>query len=135
MSRGQLRSLVRHLRRITGRVDAGVPDAELLHRYVAEGDEAAFELLLWRHGPMVRGVCRRVLRHTQDAEDAFQATFLALVRKAVSISQRESLAGWLYRVAYRVALRARDAVARQPQPLPLNGETLAPEAESDLIWR
>src|SRR6266705_3264272 len=103
MSRGQLRSLVRHLRRITGRADAGVPDAELLHRYVTAGDEAAFELLLWRHGPMVRGVCRRVLRHAQDAEDAFQATFLVLVRKAASLARRELLAHWLYAVAYRTA--------------------------------
>jgi RNA polymerase sigma factor (sigma-70 family) len=135
MSHTPLRAVVRHLRRLTGRPDAGVPDAQLLQRFVAERDEAAFELLLWRHGPMVRGVCRRVLRHHQDAEDAFQATFLILVRKAGSISRRESLAGWLYRVAYRVALRARDAAARQPQSLPLNGETVAPEPDSDLVWR
>jgi RNA polymerase sigma factor (sigma-70 family) len=127
--------LVRHLRRLTGRPDAGVPDAELLHRFVATGDEAAFELLLWRHGPMVRGVCQRMLHHTQDAEDAFQATFLTLLRKAGSISQRESLAGWLYRVTYRVALRARDKAARQPERLPHNSETPAPEPACDLIWR
>src|SRR5581483_6399356 len=93
MSRGQLRTLIRYLRLLTGRPDASAPDAELLHRFVAAGDEAAFELLLWRHGPMVRGVCQRMLRHTQDAEDAFQATFLTLLRKAGSISHCESLAG------------------------------------------
>ncbi len=135
MSRGQLRTLVRHLRRLTGRPDASVPDAELLHRFVAAGDEAAFELLLWRHGPMVRGVCQRMLRHTQDAEDAFQATFLTLLRKAGSISHCESLAGWLYRVAYRVALRAQDVAARQPKRLPPHSDAPAPEPISDLIWR
>jgi RNA polymerase sigma factor (sigma-70 family) len=135
MSRGPLRAVLHHLHRLTGRADAGVADAQLLQRFAVGRDEAAFELLLWRHGPMVRGVCRRVLRHAEDAEDAFQATFLVLVRKAGSIGKRESLAGWLYRVAYRVALRARDAASRRPALLPLNGETPAPEVASDLVWR
>jgi cobalt-zinc-cadmium efflux system membrane fusion protein len=82
-------------------------DAELLERWVAAGEQAAFEALLQRHGPMVLGLCRRVLRHEQDAEDAFQATFLALARKAGSIGRGEALAGWLYRVAQRIALRGR----------------------------
>jgi RNA polymerase sigma factor (sigma-70 family) len=81
-------------------------DAQLLERFVAGRDEAAFELLVWRHGPTVLGVCRRVLRNEQDAEDAFQATFLVLVRKAGSISKRQAVGSWLYRVAHRVALRA-----------------------------
>jgi RNA polymerase sigma factor (sigma-70 family) len=84
-----------------------LPDAELLKRFAQARDEAAFELLVWRHGPMVLSVCRRLLHHEQDAEDAFQATFLALVRKADRIAKRESLGSWLYKVAYRVALRAR----------------------------
>jgi RNA polymerase sigma factor (sigma-70 family) len=90
-----------------------VADALLLRRFVSHGDEAAFELLVWRHGPMVHGVCRRVLRHEQDAEDAFQAAFLLLARKAGSIDGRGSVAGWLYQVAYRVALRARAAALRR----------------------
>src|SRR5215475_11889843 len=90
----------------------GLTDGQLLERFVARRDEAAFELLLWRHGGMVLGVCRRVLGRVHDAEDAFQATFLALARSARSISQREAVAGWLYRVAHRTALRARSTCRR-----------------------
>jgi RNA polymerase sigma factor (sigma-70 family) len=88
-------------------------DAELLERFVSRRDERAFAALLVRHGPMVFGVCRNVLRHTQDAEDAFQATFLVLVRKAGVIGRRERLGNWLYGVASRVAARARQGVARR----------------------
>src|SRR5215471_12304739 len=82
-------------------------DADLLSRFVARYDEAAFEVLLRRHGPMVLRVARRVLRSEPDIEDVFQATFLLLARKAGSIRKRESLASWLYGVAYRLAVRAR----------------------------
>jgi RNA polymerase sigma factor (sigma-70 family) len=88
-------------------------DAQLLQRFVSQRDESAFELLVWRHGPMVHGVCRRVLRDPHDADDAFQATLLVLARKAASICERDSVGGWLYRVAYRVALRARDGASRR----------------------
>src|SRR5205814_615344 len=80
-------------------------------RYVTNGDEAAFELLVWRHGGLVFGVCRRVLGDSHAAEDAFQATFLALARKARAVRRGEALAGWLHRVARRVASRARAAAA------------------------
>jgi RNA polymerase sigma factor (sigma-70 family) len=93
-----------------------VSDADLLARFVRGRDEAAFELLVWRHGPLVLGVCRRVLRNEQDAEDVFQATFLTLARKASSIAKGECISSWLYQVAYRIALRAR----RRPVPAPLN---------------
>ncbi|HZY88219.1 MAG TPA: sigma factor, partial [Gemmataceae bacterium] len=100
-----LGTLGRVLRRVSGAAcppqTGGVSDAALLERFVRRGDEAAFELLVWRHGPMVLGVCRRVLRHEQDAEDAFQATFLVLARKAAEAGRRGSLGGWLYTVAYR----------------------------------
>jgi RNA polymerase sigma factor (sigma-70 family) len=100
-----------------------VSDAALLERFVRQGDEAAFELLVWRHGPMVLGACRRVLRHEQDAEDAFQATFLTLARKAGEAGRRGSLSGWLYTVAYRIALRARQRqAARGRREGPLEGE-------------
>jgi len=89
------------------------PDGQLLLRFVAARDEAAFAALVRRHGPMVFGVCRRVLRHTQDAEDAFQATFLILARKAESVLKRESVGSWLYRVAYHTALEARDRNLRR----------------------
>src|SRR5262249_48076781 len=74
--------------------------------------------LVWRHGAMVLNLCRRVLRNEQDAEDAFQATFLALAREAHRIRSRESLSGWLYRVAFRIGLRARRS-ARPILPVPV----------------
>jgi RNA polymerase sigma factor (sigma-70 family) len=82
-------------------------DGRLLLRFVAERDQAAFATLMHRHGPMVLGVCRRVLRDANDADDAFQATFLVLVRKAASLRQPELLGNWLYGVAYRTAARVR----------------------------
>jgi RNA polymerase sigma factor (sigma-70 family) len=107
-------SLAGALRRLVARPDAGnSSDTQLLKRFVNQRDESAFELLVWRHGPMVLGVCRRILRDEHDAEDAFQATLLALARKAGSIGKRESVGSWLYKVAYRVALRARDAAIRR----------------------
>src|ERR1700688_3145 len=89
------------LRRLRGALGAagGEEDGELLQRVAATRDPSGFELLFWRHGPMVLGVCRRVLRHEQDAEDAFQATFLILLRKGNAIGKRQALAGWLHRVA------------------------------------
>src|SRR5437870_2955087 len=87
--------------------DAGFTDGELLDGFVARRDEAAFEALVHRHGPMVLGVCRRVLRNDADAEDAFQATFLVLVRKAASIRPRGLVGNWLYGVAHTTALKAR----------------------------
>ena len=90
-----------------------LPDGQLLARFVAGQDEAAFAALVRRHGPMVLGVCRRVLRHSQDAEDVFQATFLILARKASSVLKREAIGSWLYRVAYRAAQEARVMRARR----------------------
>ena len=108
-----LPTVLRHLRRLVRPDAAGGPtDAQLLERFVGAGDEAAFELLVWRHGPMVLSVCRRLLRQAEDAEDAFQATFLVLVRKAASVRRGEAVGGFLYRVAYRVALAARARAAR-----------------------
>jgi RNA polymerase sigma factor (sigma-70 family) len=107
-----LQTLLRHFRRLTEATGPGaLTDGQLLARFVAGRDEAAFEVLLWRHGAMVYDMCRRLLRSEQDAEDAFQATFLALARKAVSVRRGEALASWLYKVAYRIALAARTANA------------------------
>ena len=114
MPDGQLHDVVHYLRRVVAPGGmGGVCDAELLERFVRGRDEAAFELLVWRHGKMVFDLCRRLLRHEQDAEDAFQATFVALARRASALSRRESVGGWLYRVAYRIALRARADAARR----------------------
>ena len=109
-----LRSAVRRLRHAVLSPPAG-PDAELLRAFAGRRDGRAFETLVRRHGPMVLGVCRRVLRDPADADDAFQAVFLVLVRKAGSLRQPDRLAGWLHQVAHRTAkkLRAVAEVAGQ----------------------
>jgi RNA polymerase sigma factor (sigma-70 family) len=111
---GRLNSVLRHLHAAAFTEGAdGVGDAHLLDRYVADRDEVAFEALLRRHGPMVLGVCRRVLRNDADAEDAFQATFLVLVRRAASVRPRGLVGNWLYGVAYRTSLKARAMNAKR----------------------
>jgi RNA polymerase sigma factor (sigma-70 family) len=92
---------------------ASQADNELLKRFLANRDENAFEALVWRHGPMVLALCRRILRDPRDAEDAFQASFLVLVRKAASIAQPELLGNWLYGVASRTARAARAAAEKR----------------------
>ncbi len=94
-------------------VVAGLTDAQLLERFLTQSDAGAFEALVARHGPMVLSVCRGILRDPRDAEDAFQATFLVLVKKAGSIRGRDALGGWLYRVAHRVAIQANAAASRR----------------------
>src|SRR5262249_54717999 len=91
----------------------GLTDAQLLTRFVTARDEASFAALVRRHGPMVLAVCRRLLGNVQDAEDAFQATFLVLARKAGSVVKRESVGSWLHGVACRTALQAASANARR----------------------
>src|SRR5262245_30354373 len=109
-----LSAVVRQVRKLAAPCDtAAASDNQLLDRFHVSGDEAAFDALVRRHGPLVMGVCRRLLRHHQDAEDAFQATFLLLARKAASIRRRAALASWLYGVARRVAADARRAAARR----------------------
>jgi RND family efflux transporter MFP subunit len=103
---------VEWVRRTAAAADAGVPDGDLLERFL-RGDAAAFELLAWRHQRLVFGVCMRVLRDRDDAEDAFQAAFLVLARKGRTIGRRDSVAAWLYKVAYRCALTARAIRARR----------------------
>jgi TIGR03009 family protein len=116
MATEQLDSVLHHLRRVLASDGShSVTDAQLLERFVSQRDESAFELLVWRHERLVFNVCRRVLHDAHDAEDAFQATFLALVRRAGSIGKREAVAAWLYKVAYRVALRIRTTAAQRGQ--------------------
>ncbi len=108
-----LHAVVRQVRRLAGVPAGGEPtDRELLRAFAARREAEAFDRLLCRHGPMVWGVCRRVLPH-EDAEDAFQATFLVLARKAGAVRWRDSAAGWLYEVARRVAESARRTAARR----------------------
>src|SRR5262249_31539329 len=103
-----------HLHRLlTVSLAGSATDRQLLEDFLARRDPAAFAALVRRHERMVLGVCQRVLNNVHDAEDAFQATFLILVRKARSIAKREAVGSWLYGVAHRVALRARADAARR----------------------
>jgi RNA polymerase sigma factor (sigma-70 family) len=114
MTQGHLTTVMRHLRRLIGEPAAPADtDGRLLERFLQSHEEDAFAQLMQRHGPLVMGVCRRVLRDAHAAEDAFQATFLLLARKAHSLRRHDSLAGWLSRVAFRVALDARAAGDRR----------------------
>jgi RNA polymerase sigma factor (sigma-70 family) len=114
MADAHLLTVLRHVRQLAARPrDGGPTDGELLHAFARRRDEDAFAALVRRHGPMVLGVCRRVLHHRQDAEDAFQATFLILARKAAALRDRTALAAWLYGSAYRMALSVRRAAARR----------------------
>jgi putative CocE/NonD family hydrolase len=134
MATSQPSGAVHHLRRATLlRDSAALTDGQLLEAFVTCRDEAAFEALVRRHGPMVLGVCRRLLGSPQDAEDAFQATFLVLLRKAASIACRDLLANWLYGVAHRTALEARGTLAqrrvREQQVRALPEPEARPEAD------
>jgi RNA polymerase sigma factor (sigma-70 family) len=135
MGEGRLRHLIWGLRRAVAPPGGGLTDAELLRRWVARRDQAAFETLLWRHGPAVLGVCRRILHDVHDAEDAAQATFLVLARKAGSVGRRQAVAAWLHTVAYRVALRAR---TRRPHATALSAPELGAlpaRPTEDPVWR
>jgi RNA polymerase sigma factor (sigma-70 family) len=106
--------VVGHLRRVALLQEADrLTDSQLLESFLIGQEDTAFEALVRRHGPMILGVCRRVLNDRHDAEDAFQATFLVLLRKAASIGKRELVANWLHGVAYRTALKARKATVRR----------------------
>ncbi len=121
--------LLRHLRSVAASQGADLSDRELLQRFAARRDQMAFEALVGRHAPLVLGVCRRVLHNDHDAEDAFQAAFLVLARKAADVGRHGSVAGWLYRVAYHAAVRARAQSARRERR-----EQQAPPRESpDLL--
>ncbi len=109
----QLTDVIRYVRRIVGAEHKARTDRELLTTFTTHNDQAAFTTLVKRHGPMVMGICRRVLHHLQDAEDAFQATFLLLARHSADIRNQESLASWLHGVAYRMAHNAKRSTFRR----------------------
>jgi RNA polymerase sigma factor (sigma-70 family) len=114
MTTHRLQDFIRHLCRARSVVEDGqLTDAQLLERFVSSRDEAAFEVLVWRHGPLVLNVARGLVRRSADAEDVFQATFLTLARKAAAIRRGTSVGSWLYKVAYRIALRVRQASVRR----------------------
>jgi RNA polymerase sigma factor (sigma-70 family) len=114
MSDAQMGAVVKYLRDLVRPPGSAEPaDYQLLERFITHREEAAFTALMVRHGPMVHGLCQRLLQHEQDAEDTFQATFLILARKARTIRKHASLASWLYGVAYRLSLKARVSAARR----------------------
>jgi RNA polymerase sigma factor (sigma-70 family) len=134
MARSQTRKVLEHLRRAAFlREEARLSDGHLLGCFIERRDESAFAALVRRHGPMVWGVCRRVIRNHHDAEDAFQATFLVLVRKAASIVPREMLGNWLYGTASRTAWKARTMAARRRARESL-GEILEPAVVEQDLW-
>jgi RNA polymerase sigma factor (sigma-70 family) len=135
MPAGQLRTVMRYLHWAAGR--PGVlyaSDAQLLEQYVTLRDDDAFAALVDRHGRLVRSVCRRVLSHEQDADDAFQATFLVLAARAGSIRKAASVASWLYGVAYRIAMKAKRSERRRAAPPPTGGRAV-PEPVTEAALR
>jgi RNA polymerase sigma factor (sigma-70 family) len=134
----QMNGVIEHLRKaVLLRDGAGRTDGQLLSDYLDGGDVVALAALVRRHGSMVWGVCRRILRNEHDAEDAFQAAFVVLVRRAASILPREMVGNWLYGVAVQTALKARATVAkkssreRQVTEVPERGK-MEPEQSQEL---
>ncbi len=110
----QFSRIIQHLRRTVLRQDGcELTDGQLLECFISHRETAALEVLVHRHGPMVWGVCRRILRDHHDAEDACQATFLVLVRRAASVTPRERVGNWLYGVAHQTAMKARATRAKR----------------------
>jgi RNA polymerase sigma factor (sigma-70 family) len=136
MAQGATPSILRYLRTL-GAKEAlkDVSDGELLERFAAEHDEATFAVMVRRHGGMVLHVCRSVLHNHADADDAFQATFLVLARRAPSIRKNGSLGSWLHSVAYRTALKARTANARRKRHETQARAEARHEAMDELTWR
>jgi RNA polymerase sigma factor (sigma-70 family) len=135
MATSPMSEAIQHFRRsVLLREGTGRTDGQLLDDYISRRDEAALAALVCRHGQMVWGVCRRVLRNYHDVEDAFQATFLVLVRRAASIASRELLANWLYGVAHQTALKARATALRRSARERQVAEMPEPAAATAEIW-
>ena len=142
MAKDAVNKIMKHLRLLALRAGGvGLTDSQLLSRFIDSRDQMAFEVLVRRHGPMVLGVCRRLLGNPQDAEDAFQAAFLVLVRKAATVSPRHMVGNWLYGVAQQTALRMRamnaKRASREKQVFPMP-DSAAPainaEAARRIAW-
>jgi RNA polymerase sigma factor (sigma-70 family) len=131
----RLGAVLQQIGALAGKHSGVRTDQQLLEAFVLRGDEAAFSALLDRHGAMVLGVCRRLLRHQQDAEDAFQATFFIFAQKAASIRNREAVGSWLWGVAHRTALKARRSAARSRAVESRVGAAAPPGAELQLATR
>src|SRR5260221_6593076 len=133
-SMNRFNPLVRQVRRAALlRAPTVLSDGRLLESFLTCRDEVAFAMLVKRHGPMVLGVCRRVIGNLHDAEDAFQAVFLVLARKANSVVPRDLVGNWLHGVAYRTALQARGRLlrhrARERQVQEMPQPTVGPDLD------
>jgi RNA polymerase sigma factor (sigma-70 family) len=136
MTVAPLPSVISELRRLISRQGGcSLTDAQLLDDFVKRGEQASFEVLVWRHGTMIFNLCRRILRDSHDAEDAFQATFLVFARKASTIGKREAVGSWLYKVAYRIALRVRARGAKHGKAHAPVDNLPARELTDEVLWR
>src|SRR5262249_28678059 len=123
MASRRINPVLKHIQRLIDRQEASAwTDQQLLDRFISRKEEAAFTALVRRHGAMVLALGSRILRQREDAEDVFQAAFLVLARKARSIRKQESIGGWLYRVAFRQALRVRAESSKRGRPTPSRPE-------------
>src|SRR5437588_5022778 len=135
MADQQLQDVLHHIRNLAAaRTAPAASERELLDRFLAERDEAAFAALVERHAAMVLGVCRRVLRHQHDAEDACQATFLVLARRAASIRNKDALGSFLHGVAFRAAASLRRRLVRRRAREGPEADVPQPEP-ADVSWR
>jgi RNA polymerase sigma factor (sigma-70 family) len=136
MAASTLSTVLQHIRRIVSHPSGeSLTDIQLLDEFRANKNQTAFAVLVKRHGPMVWGVCHHVLQHHQDEEDAFQATFLVLARKAASIRKKKALASWLHGVAYRMAMNAKRSAARRRIHEEQAKTTRRQDAAWELGWR
>src|SRR5262245_16573487 len=136
MAAAPVNPVIRYARRLAAaHLAATVPDDQLLHNYASRRDQDAFTALVRRHGPLVLGACRRVLRDGHAAEDAFQTTFVVLARKAASLRRPAALGPWLYGVAVRTALKARGRETRRRAAERQAAVPAASASPDDLVWR
>jgi RNA polymerase sigma factor (sigma-70 family) len=131
-----VRAVIQYLRKLADRSQAAdLSDGQLLKHFIEQRDEAAFAALVRRHGPVVLSVCQRVLHNVHDSEDAFQATFLVLARKAHAIAKQGSVGSWLHGVAYRIAVRAKHDIARRRWRESQTQRQPPPDLLQEVVWR
>jgi RNA polymerase sigma factor (sigma-70 family) len=136
MSQSSLDKVLQHVRNVAVAQNATAQsDAELVYAFASQNDQAAFAALVKRHGPLVLAVCRRVLCRLEDAEDAFQAAFIVLARRAAKLGKEGSLGGWLHRVAYRIALDARKKARRRQRHEQRSKPMSPPNPVWQAAWR
>jgi RNA polymerase sigma factor (sigma-70 family) len=136
MANTPLPGVIRQVRRLVGgQSSSALTDSQLLEAFVLYRDEASFEVLVWRHATMVLRLCQRILRDVHEAEDAFQAAFLVFARKAGTIGKHESVASWLWKVAYRIALRLRARRAKGGNLETSLDELPARDCADEVLWR